>query len=222
MRMEFTRLIEIVGHEPVFETALLLAGDVDPADVRRQLSRWTTAGRLYQLRRGLYALAPPFQKVKPHPYLVANRLVRASYVSLQSALAHHGLIPEAVPVTTSVTTARAGRWDTPLGAYEYRHIKGTLLFGYRLTNLGGGQQAFVATPEKALLDLVYLHPSGDALDYLRELRLQNLALLDLDQLQYQAARAESPKLRRAAASVVELAQAEALAYGTPALEYETL
>jgi predicted transcriptional regulator of viral defense system len=221
MRMEFTRLIEIVGDEPVFETALLLAGDVDPADVRRQLSRWTRAGRLYQLRRGLYALAPPFQRVKPHPFLVANRLVRASYVSLQSALAHHGLIPEVVRVTTSVTTARPGRWGTPLATYEYRHIKGALLFGYSLTNLGGGQRAFVATPEKALLDLVHLQPGGDAPEYLSELRLQNLERLDLDQLRDQAARAESPKLRRAAASVVELAQAEALAYETPALEYET-
>ncbi|MFH1314516.1 MAG: type IV toxin-antitoxin system AbiEi family antitoxin domain-containing protein, partial [Candidatus Eisenbacteria bacterium] len=78
--MEFLELIEIVGDEPVFETGLLLAGEVDPADVRRQLSRWTKAGRLYQLRRGLYALAPPFQKVKPHPFLIANRMVRASYV----------------------------------------------------------------------------------------------------------------------------------------------
>ena len=51
----------------------MLAGDVDPTDVRRQLSRWVTAGRLYRLRRGLYALAPPFQKVLPHPFLVANR-----------------------------------------------------------------------------------------------------------------------------------------------------
>lgn len=72
--MEFGHLLRIVEDEPVFDTGLLLAGDVDPADVRRQLSRWTTAGRLYQLRRGLYALAPPFQKVKPHPFLVANRV----------------------------------------------------------------------------------------------------------------------------------------------------
>ncbi|NJL27260.1 MAG: type IV toxin-antitoxin system AbiEi family antitoxin domain-containing protein, partial [Thermoanaerobaculia bacterium] len=39
---------------------------------RRQISRWVEAGRLYQLRRGLYALAPPFQKTKPHPFLVAT------------------------------------------------------------------------------------------------------------------------------------------------------
>ena len=44
--MEFTELLGIVGSEPVFETGLLLAGDVNPADIQRQLSRWTAAGRL--------------------------------------------------------------------------------------------------------------------------------------------------------------------------------
>ncbi|MBK9234506.1 MAG: type IV toxin-antitoxin system AbiEi family antitoxin domain-containing protein [Anaerolineae bacterium] len=60
--MEFTHLLAIVGDEPVFATDLLLAGAVDADDVRRQLSRWVSAGRLYRLRRGLYALAPPFQR----------------------------------------------------------------------------------------------------------------------------------------------------------------
>jgi predicted transcriptional regulator of viral defense system len=210
--MKFQRLIEIVGDEPVFETALLLAGDVDPADVRRGLSRWTQAGRLYQLRRGLYALAPPYHKVKPHPFLVANRMVRGSYVSLQSALAHYDLIPEHVPVVTSVTTARPARWDTPLGAFEFRRLKTDLLHGYQLLELGGGQSAFVATPEKALLDLVYLQPGGDAPDYLRELRLQNLGYLNLDELDRQADLADSPKLRRAAALVADLACSEAQEY----------
>jgi predicted transcriptional regulator of viral defense system len=210
--MEFTRLLEIVGDEPVFDTTLLLAGDVDPAHVRRQLSRWTAAGRLYQLRRGLYALAPPFQKVIPHPFLVANRMVRPSYVSRQSALAYHGLIPEHAPTVTSVTTARPGGWDTPLGGYDFRHIQVDLWRGYQLTALGGGQQAFVAEPEKALLDLVYLQSGGDALAYLRELRLQNLDRLDRDELQRQADQADSPKLRRAAAHIVALARAEAQEY----------
>jgi predicted transcriptional regulator of viral defense system len=212
--MRFGRLIEIVDDEPVFETGLLLAGDVDPIDVRRQLSRWTKAGRLYQLRRGLYALAPPFQKVKPHPFLVANRMVRGSYVSCQSALAHYGLIPEHVPVTTSVTTARTARWDTALGSYEFRHVKTDLLRGYRLTELGPGQRAFVASPEKALLDLVYLQAGGDSVGYLRELRLQHLDRLDPDELGRQADLADSPKLRRAAALVVDLACSEAREYET--------
>jgi len=59
---------------------------LNPADLCRQLSRWTNAGRLIQLRRGVYTLAPPYQKIKPHLFLIANRLLPASYVSLQSAL----------------------------------------------------------------------------------------------------------------------------------------
>jgi predicted transcriptional regulator of viral defense system len=196
----------------VFDTGLLLAGDVDPADVRRQLSRWTKTGRLYQLRRGLYALATPFQKIKPHPFLVANRMVRGSYVSRQSALAHYGLIPEHVPVVTSVTTARPAYWDTSLGSYDFRHVKADLFRGYRLVEVSPGQRAFVATAEKALLDLIHLQPGGDSPDYLRELRLQNLDRLELDELRRQADRAGSPKLRRASNLVAQLARSEMLEY----------
>ena len=53
-------MLRIVGEEPVFRTGLLLAGDVDSVHVRRQLGRWVKAGKVYQLRRGLYALAPPY------------------------------------------------------------------------------------------------------------------------------------------------------------------
>lgn len=206
--MEFTHLLDIVGDEPVFETGLLLAGTVDSKDVRRQLSRWTKAGHLYQLRRGLYALAPPFQKVKPHPFVVANRVMRSSYVSLQSALGYYGLIPDVVPVTTSITTNRPGQWQTPLGVYTFRHIKTEWFVGYRLVDLGDNQQAFVATPEKALLDLVHLQPGGDSVEYLQELRLQGMERLDLEKLHHRAELASSPKLRRAAASAIKLAQAE--------------
>jgi predicted transcriptional regulator of viral defense system len=208
MRMEFTHLLDIVGDEPVFETGLLLAGAVDSKDVRRQLSRWTKAGRLCQLRRGLYALAPPFQKVKPHPFVVANRMMRSSYVSLQSALGYYGLIPDVVPVTTSITTDRPGQWQTPLGVYTFRHIKIERFVGYRLVDLGDNQQAFVASPEKALLDLVHLQPGGDSAEYLQELRLQGMERLDLEELQHQAELTSSQKLRRAAAFVIKLAQGE--------------
>lgn len=206
--MRFEELLEVVGNEPLFETGLLLAGDVDPSGVRRQLSRWMEAGRLLQLRRGLYSLAAPFQKVRPHPFVVANRLVVGSYVSLQAALAHFALIPESVPVTTSVTVGRPGRWDTPLGSYEFRHLQEELFRGFRRTLLTGGQEAWVATPEKALLDLVYLEPEGDSLNYLAELRLQNLDGLDTGELRRLAEASGKPKLRRAAERIVHLAEEE--------------
>ncbi|MEW5871463.1 MAG: hypothetical protein AB1894_19475 [Chloroflexota bacterium] len=212
--MEFEQLLEIVAGEPVFETGLLLAGKVDPANVHLQLTRWKNAGRVYQLRRGLYALAPPYQKVRPHPFLIANRLQRASYVSCQSALAFYGLIPDTPYTTISVTSGRSGRWRTPLGDFEFRHIQPARLRGYCTIDLGNRQQALVATPEKALLDLVYLQPGGDAPAYLGELRLQNLERLDEAELQRQARAFDSPKLSRAAAHVASLAKQEAQEYET--------
>ncbi|MGE5529799.1 MAG: type IV toxin-antitoxin system AbiEi family antitoxin domain-containing protein [Patescibacteria group bacterium] len=159
------------------------------------------SGRLLQLRRGLYALAPPFQKKTPHPFLVANRLVGGSYVSLQSALAYHGLIPEGVNTVTSVTPGRPAAFATPFGRYVYRHLKPALLAGYSLSAVGGGQEVFLAEPEKALLDLVHLTPDGASPAYLRELRLQNLELLHPGKLSRYAL---SPKLRRAVEFVLRL------------------
>ena len=206
--MEFLKLVEIIQTEPVFETGLLLAGDANPREIHRQLSRWRQAGKIYQLRRGLYSLAPPFQKVIPHPFLIANRLIPASYVSLQSALAYYGMIPEHVPVTTSVTTSRPAHWETPVGEYDFRHIQVDFFDGYRLIDLGGKQQAFIARPEKALLDLVYLEPGGDTLDYLAELRLSNLNQLDWQLLSRLAGKIEKPKLMRAVALIQGLTSEE--------------
>jgi len=204
--MRFEALLADVGDEPVFETGLLLSGDRDPADVRRQLSRWVARGWLHRLRRGLYALAPPHAKTRPHPFVVANRLVRGSYVSLQSALAFHDLIPEHVPVTTSVTAGRPGEWSNAFGRFQYRHLAKALLGDFRQEPLGAGQHAFVATPAKALADLVHLVPGADSLEYLRGLRLDAKSIGDLDR---DAARlASRPKVRRAFEQLVALEGAE--------------
>jgi len=205
--MEFAQLLSLLGDLPIFSSSLLLAGDVNPKSVRLQLSRWTRSGRIYQLRRGLYAIAPPYQRGTPHPFMVANLMQRASYVSLQSALSFYGLIPETVQATLSVTVGRPERLKTPLGIFEFRHIRRDLLRGCRMTELQSskpGQQALVATPEKALLDLVYLTPGGDTIDYLRELRLQNLEHLNMDELHHQAEFFGTSKLRRAAQAIAWL------------------
>ncbi|MEW5938850.1 MAG: type IV toxin-antitoxin system AbiEi family antitoxin domain-containing protein, partial [Chloroflexota bacterium] len=76
--MKFSDVLSIVGNQPFFDTGLLLAGDVDPSDLSRQLSRWVSAGKIRQLRRGLYTLASPYQIVAPHPFVIANALVPGS------------------------------------------------------------------------------------------------------------------------------------------------
>lgn len=209
--MEFDELLKLIGDDPVFESSLLLAGNINPKIVRLQLTRWVNSRRIYQLRRGLYSIAPPYQKIQPHPFLVANHLQRSSYVSLQSALAFYGLIPENVNITVSVTTGRPERLETPLGIFEFRHIKSNLLFGYQMIDLGG-QNALVATPEKALLDLLYLQPGGESPKYLQGLRLQNLDRLNLDLLKKQSKVFDSPKMSKVAKAISQLMLGETSEY----------
>jgi predicted transcriptional regulator of viral defense system len=78
----------------VFRTGQILSGERSPGNIRRQLDRWMKSGRVLQLRRGVYVLAEPYAKTHVHPYTAANALRKASYVSLHSALAHYGMIPE--------------------------------------------------------------------------------------------------------------------------------
>lgn len=208
--MRWQELIAAVGSEPLFETGTLLVGPTDPADVKRQLSRWVADGRLIRLRRGLYAFGGAEARVRrpPEPFEIANRLVPGSYVSLSSVLARAGLIPEYVPVTTSVTTGRPGRRVTPLGTFVYRHVRASMFWGFETQTLMGGARAYAATPEKALIDLLYLRADSADPRYLEGLRLQHLDRLSLDALRTMA---ERTGLKRVAASVeyvIRLAEAE--------------
>ena len=92
-------------------------------------------------------------------------------------------------------------------------MKPNLRFGYRQVTLGAEQQAFVAEPEKALLDPVYLHPGGDDSAYLKELRL-NFDALRLNRVEAFARECGAPKLLRAAKRICKLAR--------EIPEYETL
>lgn len=76
----------------------------------------------------------------------------------------------------------------------------------------GNQQAFVATAEKALRDLLYLQPGSDDPDYLKELRLQNLERLDISLSTQLADDSGSSKLKRAVHWVTVLAEIEAEEY----------
>jgi predicted transcriptional regulator of viral defense system len=206
--MKWESLLTIIGNEPVFSSTLLLAGKVSAVQVRMQLSRWVQAGRLLQLRRGVYALAPAWRKVEPHPFLVANRLQRGSYVSLQSAMAFHGIIPEYVPVVTSVGPGRPETLRNPLGTFQFKHMASKMLFGYAQMEIAPNQFVFIASPEKALLDLAHLTPGADSPDYLRELRLQNVEAINTKLLLEQAERSSRPKLIRTAKIVKEILSEE--------------
>ena len=198
--MKFEELLKKAGELPCFSTRFLAAGENMP-QIRLQLARWVKDGRLIKIHKGLYTLAEPYRKLKPELFCVANSLKSPSYVSLQSALSRYGLIPEFVPVTTSITTTRPQLIETPLGRFEYRHVSKNLFWGYQMLELTENQRAFAASPEKALLDLVYLTSHGDTEDFLRELRLQNFSRLSKNVLREYSKKFGSPKIERAVMNI---------------------
>jgi len=118
------------------------------------------------------------------------------------------MIPESVPSVVSVTTKRGEVLNTPLGEFLFRHVARCRFFGYSEVEVARGQHVFVATPEKALLDLVYLTTGGSRIAYLRELRLQNLEIVDKKRLAETASLFGMPRLDRAARNLIRLMEEE--------------
>jgi len=105
---------------------------------------------------------------------------------------------------TSVTTGRTEKRSNLLGSYLFRHIKPGWFRDYRRIEVAPGQRVFLATPEKALLDLVYLTPEGDRPAFLKELRLQANERMDPSRLTALANSEAGPKLKRAASRITRL------------------
>jgi hypothetical protein len=122
------------------------------------------------------------------------------------------LIPEQVPVFTSITIGRPEILTNPFGQFDFRHIQVNWLRAYRQVDLGNDQKTFVATPENALLDLVYLVLSGDTPGYLNGLRLQALDHLDLNQMQQLSLLSNKPKLTRVVETIQQMAKEEQIGY----------
>jgi len=121
------------------------------------LARLRAAGLLVRLRRGLWAFR---DRVDP---LALPELLTApfpAYVSLQSALYLHGIISQVPAVTYAVTLARTRRVATPLGTVSLHHVQPRFFFGYDDAGRAGGR---LATPEKALVDFLYLTPARSRL-----------------------------------------------------------
>lgn len=205
--MTYLALLAVARQQPLLDTATLVALGEKPATIAVQLSRWVKAGKLVQLRRGLYILPAELRTGETPLMRLANLMLRPSYVSLEHALAHHELIPESVPLVQSVTTRRPAVFRTPVGEFRYHYLSQRWFFGYEEIEVPGGR-ALVARPEKALLDLFHLLPGEWSKERLNELRLQNLEALDVQRMRGMAARVESPRILRAVANVATFVEDE--------------
>lgn len=198
--MKFEEFVKRVGKMPVVDVENLLSGVSDPLATKVQISRWVKTGKLIQIKRGFYLLSDAYRKSDICEPYIASLLKVPSYISMEKALEYHDLIPEAVTVYTSVTTKRPGRFVSKIGIFDYRHIKQELFWGYESMVINK-QTAFIALPEKALLDLCYMNGMTISQDYLEGLRLQNTEKVNTKKLFQFAKKFKKPGMLKAAGEI---------------------
>jgi predicted transcriptional regulator of viral defense system len=181
----YAQLRELDG--PVISTREAAAlWRTDAGNARRRLRSLADAGLVLSLRSGLWSIDRDLDPFALAPYLTAPL---PAYVTTFSALAAHAMI-EQVPGRVSVASLdRSARVETSIAAFEIHHLMPELFGGYVAWQRGG----FIASPEKALFDLVYLRAAAGGRAYVPELSLPET--FDAAALRSWSERIESKRLR---------------------------
>ncbi|WP_028789027.1 type IV toxin-antitoxin system AbiEi family antitoxin domain-containing protein [Terrimonas ferruginea] len=154
--MDFRTAIEAYIGQPLSGQLLMevLKGYKRPHD---KIDELVKQGFLVQVKRGLYVPGPKLKLPVPELFLIANHLYGPSYISLDSALQHWGLIPERVYEITSVTTNPSKKVRTAIGRFIYTRLAlPYYAFGIQQVSLTRMQTVLMAGAEKAVCDKIVL------------------------------------------------------------------
>jgi predicted transcriptional regulator of viral defense system len=130
---------------------------VKSSHASRTLERLADAGQIIRLKRGLWGFVDRLDPLQLPGFLAAPM---PCYVSLQTALYHHGMISQIPETIYAVSLARTRRWSTRLATVSIHHVCPSFFFGYERAGTNG---ILMASPEKALLDCLYLSPARSRL-----------------------------------------------------------
>ncbi len=121
------------------------------------LSRIAQTKQIIRIRQGTWA----FPDLEPLilPSLLTDTF--PAYISLQTALYYHGMISQIPDIIYAVSPARTRVYRTPIATVSIHHVQPSFFFGYTEKNSNGLLK--IATPEKALIDLLYLSPAKSRL-----------------------------------------------------------
>ncbi len=151
---------------------------LDPGFHRQQLSYWLAKELIKSLPGGYYMLAN--QTVdEQYLFTLANIIYQPSYISLESALAYYGVIPESVLGVTSVSSRKTIRYQSTWGQFRYRSVKPVYMFGYIVVEAEQKRKYKIARLEKAVLDYLYLNPTTDSVADFEGLRWNRTPLQQL-------------------------------------------
>lgn len=148
-----------------------------PAFDKRRLVEWQARGYLQRIVNGWYRFTEmPVDEALL--WFTATRIYQPAYLSLETALSYHGLIPEGVYTLTCVSPRKTQEYHTPIGTFRYQRLLPRLYFGYEVLRPAGNRPVLMADLEKALLDYCYLHPELRTADDFASLRFNTDLLRD--------------------------------------------
>ena len=190
----------------IFDYQILTDALKDLSAPRDKTTLLVREGVIIRVKKGLYVFGDKYRRYPYSKELLANLVYGPSYVSLDYALAYHGLIPERVEAMTSVTPSRSRRFSTPVGLFIYRQVPARA-YEVGMVRVEGehGQAFLAASPEKALADKIVsvrgapLASIGEMGRFLEEdLRIDTGAIrsLSAEKIDEFAGRYRSLRLRR--------------------------
>ncbi|MEK7497071.1 MAG: hypothetical protein AAB657_04195 [Patescibacteria group bacterium] len=120
------------------------------------ISRFLKYKEIYRLKNGLYVSVDFFDKNKndiSYLFYLANIIRTPSYVSSWAALQYYNLTTEVIHSITSVTLKVTRGYQTKAGNFAYQSISKEFFSDFLLVK--GKFDFFIASPAKALFDLLY-------------------------------------------------------------------
>jgi predicted transcriptional regulator of viral defense system len=140
--------------QPIFQTRDIVALlNQTTTTTSKSLARLAKDKHLVRLNKGLWMLGAKIDPLILPSHLTAPFL---SYISLQSALYHHGMIEQIPEIIYAVSSGRTKTFNTSIVTISIHHISPSLFFGYQTI---GAKAIKIATPEKALFDFLYFRPA---------------------------------------------------------------
>ena len=149
-RQQLIQEIEALGID-IFSMKDLKKLFPEESNLKISVKRMVDAGVIMQVTRSIYTLKGEKLDIEK----VATQLYYPSYISFESALSKYGVINQGLYGLT-LATSRHSKKVTLAGVdCEYSQLKPTLFFGFDLVN-----ETYLAQPEKAFLDQLYLMSRG--------------------------------------------------------------
>ena len=146
-------VIKTIRNTPISgEELVAMLGDYKSPTMK--LSQMEKSGEVIRLKRGLYVIDGRALGYPPSAPICSNHIYGPSYLSRQWTLSHYGLIPERVYELTAVCFKRTRTFENKLGRFTYRQVPEEYYPIGIKTEKYDGMTFTIASPEKALCDMI--------------------------------------------------------------------